>query len=128
VDSDIILPPLAWRTLAHHLEQRKEEGFKAIAPLVNMGDHIDTVAWNYMDWNHHSTASAYRSAVPMPTEPFEAGVIMAAMLIHRTAFEVLWHEHDQGEDIGWSWHAREAGVRLLVDPTVVCEHRMRPVQ
>ena len=130
VDSDIILPPGATKTLLGELQLALKQGFGAIAPLVNMATHLDagSVAWNWMDWvdGRGVSAQAYRSGRVMPEHPFRVDVIMAAMLIHRTVFKVKWHEHEQGEDIGWSYNAAQQGVRLAVDPTVVCNHIMRP--
>lgn len=125
VDSDIILPPMTAQRLQLVLQRYMELGYGAIAPVVNMAVHIDTHAYNFMQWNDQSTADAYRSPLAIPTEPFNVGVIMAAMLIHRSAFGVRWESHPQGEDLGWSFAARNRGVRLLVDPTITCNHLMR---
>lgn len=127
VDSDIILPPRAFGNLSHTLRSRVDYGYAACAPLVNMASHIDTFAYNYMSWvDGGVTAQATRSSVPTPTVTFPADVIMAAMLIHRSLFEARWAPHEQGEDIGWSWHATQLGKRMYVDPGIVCNHLMKP--
>jgi hypothetical protein len=126
VDSDVILPSFTFE----RLQKRFVDGVGAAAPLVNMAGHLDagSFAWNYMYWNDTAPGSAYRSGVPMPEQPFRVDVIMAAMLIHRSAFHIKWAPHDQGEDLGWSLSATEQGVKLLIDPTIVCNHYMRPLQ
>lgn len=124
VDSDIILPPGAFHRLA---QLGTMCGWTATAPLVNMAGHIDTFAYNYMDWvDGGVTAQATRSSLPVPEVPFRADVIMAAMLIHRSLFGIRWAAHEQGEDIGWSWNAAQLGKRMYVDPTIICNHLMKP--
>jgi hypothetical protein len=131
VDSDIVLPPMAFGLLEQQMSGLLlHHGYGAIAPLVNMAGHLDpgTFVYNYMDWvDDGVTSRAYRSGVPMRTETFRADVIMAAMLINRRLFSARWASHDQGEDISWSWNAAQIGLRLAVDPNVVCNHHMRPV-
>lgn len=120
VDSDIILPPMAFETL---MQGRGDAG--AIAPLVNMAVHLGAIAYNYMDAVDGATPSYLRTARVMPETVFDVDAIMAAMLIHRSLFEARWSSHEQGEDLGWSWHARQLGKRLLVDPNVRANHLQR---
>lgn len=125
VDSDIILPPMTAQRLQAVLGRFSGMNYGAIAPAVNMAVHIDAHAYNFMQWNPQSTDDAYRPTLPMPNEPFTVGVIMGAMLIHRSAFHVRWEAHPQGEDLGWSRDAQRKDVRLLLDPTIQCNHLMK---
>lgn len=131
VDSDIILPPNAFNDLVGPMERTLiHTGYVATAPLVNMAEHLDpgTFAYNYMDWvDDGVTARAYRAGRPMRDETFKADVIMAAMLINRRGFAIKWAEHEQGEDIGWSWNAVQMGWKLCVNPDVICNHIMNRV-
>lgn len=129
VDSDIILPPLAFEQLARHMDELYlHHGVSAIAPLVNMAAHLDpgTFAYNYMHSLDGGVTTRFnRPSTPMPTTPFAVDAIMAAMLINRRAFDVRWATHEQGEDLGWSYNALQRGHRMLVDPDVMCDHIMR---
>jgi hypothetical protein len=123
VDSDILLPPGALHSLWFSLWEKRFEGAVAIAPLVNMGGHVDVAGiWNYMSWTEPPQAN--RSTLPMPYTPFRSDVIMAAMLIDKQALDVDWHPHEQGEDLGWSYDLLTKGMRAFVHPGVVAEHRM----
>jgi hypothetical protein len=39
---------------------------------------------------------------------------------------VKWEAQDQGEDIGYCWNAETHNVNLAIDPTVICNHEMKP--
>jgi hypothetical protein len=128
VDSDIILPPMAFEILSKEMELYKHHGVGAAAPLVNLGAHLGdgTFAYNYMHSLDGGVTSRFnRPATPMPTTPFAVDAIMAAMMIHKKAFDVRWAYHEQGEDLGWSYNALQRGHRMLVVPEIVCNHIMR---
>ena len=52
-------------------------------------------------------------------------VIMAAKVMTPAAYRIDYVVHPQGEDIGWSIAAREAGLRLGWDGRVTSRHVMR---
>lgn len=117
LDSDIVLP-------AHGLEQllyfsRTHPG--VVAPSVNMAQGHGVV-WNVMNWSN----PVFPGLVNRETAP-EAGqadVVMAAMLLDRSALECRWEAHMAGEDIGFCLQAEELGVKRWWMPEIRCQHFM----
>jgi glycosyltransferase involved in cell wall biosynthesis len=128
LDSDIILPDS--KAIARLIDVAVDRQSNAVAPLVDLEapnplpvSETPGPSWNWMRWKVRG-ASGRRDRSFVMEEPFEVDVIMAAMLLDRYAQKVRWHPHTQGEDIGWSVEAYRRDLRLMVDPTVVCEHHM----
>jgi len=128
LDSDIILPSASAIELL--LQALHDYAGNAVAPLVDMAAPLDLPvpkpppAWNFMQWKLAGISAERAPHGPLAGMPFRAGVIMAAMMLDRTAQLVRWKDHPQGEDLGWSTDAFRHGVRLLVDPRVQCRHVM----
>jgi hypothetical protein len=57
---------------------------------------------------------------------FEVDVIMAIKLMNPTAYNVDYQFHMQGEDIGWSLAARQAGLHLGWTGRVCSKHVLDP--
>lgn len=117
IDSDIILPENGLECLLN-VAYAFQAG--AAAPLVDLGLNTGGPAWNFMQRN---SLGAYYRPNTQKEFPFQASAIMAAMLIHRSMFGVKWTGHESGEDLGWADNAKKH--KIIVDPTVVCEHRMQ---
>lgn len=84
-------------------------------------------------WNDE-VPMVYHNLVQMPTKPTEIGVVgMGFTLVHRDVFEAIgpgafWpvnEEGSTGEDLSFSWRAREAGFTpILVPECNVGHHKM----
>lgn len=122
LDSDILLPHrFALDQLLMDLEIHR---YDAVAPLVNMLSEPGLEpAWNFMNWSDHGYAGT-RAAV-QEAAAFDAGIIMAAMLLNKKAQCIPWMDHRQGEDLGWSLNARRSNIKIGVIPHIVCPHRMK---
>lgn len=57
---------------------------------------------------------------------FAVDVLMALKLMTHDAYWVDYASHPQGEDIGWSLNAKEAGLRLGWDGSIASKHLMCP--
>ena len=115
LDSDILLPAGGLASLLTFAETHQG----VVSPAVNMA--TGTVAWNTMRWDGE-LGSPTRDRGELPG--FEADVIMAAMLIDRSAKDCDWRHHSAGEDIGFCINARNLGVKLWWYPPVRCNHIM----
>ncbi len=131
LDSDIILPhEHALHDLMEDcIEVQPELASDAVAPLVDMILPIPNgpktqCAYNFMGWDNEGFTFEHGDRSIKPEAPKHVAAIMAAMLLNRKAMEVRWHDHRQGEDIGWSLDAWHKGVKLMIDPRIECLHAM----
>jgi hypothetical protein len=119
VDSDIILEP---RTTTALLQIMLHSGCHVISPAVNMSKG-QFLAWNTMNWDSDIPGSALRVHYPDKAGPVD--VVMAAMLLDRTAIEQCrWAVHAQGEDVGFCLDAQLKGISRWWVPEIVAQHLM----
>jgi hypothetical protein len=121
VDSDVVLPPGALSAL---LEWAGGTWTGAIAPsliLTPENTHWGFTAWNAMQWHQRIPNFPVRDYEPATGK---VDLIMAAMLLDRTAMECRWSRHDCGEDVGFCMDARDRGVPLWWVREVFCRHIM----
>jgi hypothetical protein len=122
LDSDIVLPQFGLSKLLHYSQTHPG----VVSPSVNMV--MGGVAWNVMNWsNPHYPMAANRDkpyAHITAMQPGRADVIMAAMLLDRSAMECRWAAHMAGEDIGFCLDAESRGVNRWWYPEVRCQHLM----
>lgn len=117
LDSDIVLPGGALIHLLHYSQSHPG----VVAPSVNMAQGHGVV-WNVMNWsNPIFPGLVNRELLP---EKGQADVIMAAMLLDRSALQCRWEAHMAGEDIGFCLQAEELGVKRWWYPEVRCQHLM----
>ena len=120
LDSDIVLPPYGLSKLLYYA--RTHPG--VVSPAVNMV--IGGRAWNVMRWSNPSFPGLVdRNALPVAGR---ADVVMAAMLLDRSALECRWSSHMAGEDIGFCLDAESLGVQRWWYPDVRCQHLMVPIK
>lgn len=127
IDSDILFKTK--EDLQSLIDTMRAYAAHAVAPLVNMEKYAtNSPSWNWMDLRFDGVGGVRPdvSVSPSKVSPFRVDVIMAAMLLDRRAQMIPWKNHPQGEDIGWSIKARRADLKLVIDSSVECEHRMRP--
>jgi hypothetical protein len=115
LDSDIILPPNTLREMLKYAQGHPG----VIAPAVNMT--INARALNVMKWST-TRGHAYRDGGEPPAGKVD--VVMAAMLLDRTAMECQWRSHPQGEDVGFCADALDKNVALWWLPHIQCQHLM----
>jgi len=115
LDSDILIPE---DCVARLLAREKD----AISPLMSMIPN--GMCPNVMTFRENS---AYRKKSYMfDGKPMKADVIMAAVLMNRRFYrKVRYREHKLGEDVGWSFDARDKGFELWLDPSIKVRHVMR---
>ena len=125
LDSDILLPNE--HAVQDMIHEAAHESYDAVAPLVDMEKNpgMSQPAYNFMRIDRHGVMGERFPLPAAPFLPFQADVIMAAMLLNKKAQCVPWANHLQGEDIGWSLNARRMGIKVGVEPLVRCDHRMR---
>lgn len=119
LDSDIILEKGALKKILQFAENHPG----VVSPAVNMTTGGST-AWNTMDWVDRRFPNLPDRKVHMP-KTGQRDVVMAAMLLDRSAMEVKWQAHQAGEDVGFcidAWHRR---VPLWWLAEVRCAHLMR---
>lgn len=116
LDSDILLP---FEALERLLEYAKTHP-GVVAPAVNMV--FNGTQWNTMNWVRSQPGRALRENRSPQTG--RADVIMAAMLLDRSAMQCAWAAHEQGEDIGFCLDAEAKDVDRWWVREVWCEHLM----
>ena len=124
LDSDIILPEHGLARLLDYAATHPG----VVAPSVNMVPN--GVAWNIMNWsNPHMALAANRDKLAphlLRQEAGRADVVMAAMLLDRSALACRWAMHMAGEDIGFCLDAESKGIPRWWYPDVRCQHLMSP--
>ena len=120
LDSDIVLPPYGLSKLLWY--SRTHPG--VVSPSVNMV--VGGLSWNVMRWANPSYPGLVdRNSIPLEGK---ADVIMAAMLLDRSALECRWETHMAGEDIGFCLDAEDRGIARWWYPDVRCQHLMVPIR
>lgn len=118
LDTDILLPDGAVHDLLYDFED--ERGFDAVAPLLYMTPQGKRYP-NAMRLES-GTRPKEMHAVTMLQEVVFAAVMMGPRLYS----EVEYAAHSRGEDIGWGLNARQKGMKMGLNPNVVCKHVMKP--
>ncbi len=115
LDTDILVHPLSIFNLVKDIK-----GFDAIGGKLFM-----TVKGN----NFPSYAFLSNNGLKRPDskKTFEVDVIMAMKLMTHAAYNIDYVWARQGEDIGWSTAAREAGLKLGWSGLVTNKHIMTPL-
>jgi hypothetical protein len=119
LDSDIVLPKYGLVKLLHYSQTHPG----IISPSVNMVPN--GTAWNVMTWSNPLYPGFANRDKPVLTG--RADVIMAAMLLDRSALECRWEAHMAGEDVGFCLNAESRGIKRWWYPEVRCQHLMQPV-
>lgn len=118
LDSDIILPPDGLRVLLEYAQTR----VGVLSPAVNMT--IGQTVWNTMDWVDRNRPSL-ANRISQNLYSYQADVVMAAMMLDRSAMECKWQSHQQGEDVGFCLDAEARRIPRWWIPEVQCDHLMR---
>jgi hypothetical protein len=120
LDSDIVLPKYGLSKLLYFASTHPG----IISPSVNMVPN--GVAWNVMHWvNPQYPGLVNRSEKPLTVGRVD--VLMAAMLLDRSALECRWYAHMAGEDVGFCLDAEARGIKRWWYPDVRCQHLMQEV-
>ncbi len=115
LDSDILLHPDAVSVLLDSPSR-----FDAVGGKCHMGPGVNLPSYAMLGYNGSLERQDSQSVG-------EVDVIMAIKLMRARAYAVvdyIWHP--QGEDVGWSIAARQAGVVLGWNGQVCCKHVMDP--
>lgn len=117
LDTDILLPPGAIRTLVQELERVGADG---ISPLLYMTDS---------GTRYPNAMRLDRTERVLPTDNTTqtVPVAFAAKLMTPALYrEVDYAAHPSGEDLGWGVAAAQAGFTLAWAPQVKAKHVMNP--
>lgn len=115
LDTDILLHSKALYYMLPHMRVFDAVGGKTF--MTSRGDMFPSFAFL------HESGALKRFA---SSDTFQCDVIMAIKLMSSPAFHVDYQWAKQGEDIGWSKAAREAGLKLGWCGTVASKHVMVP--
>ena len=121
LDSDILLEnPNTIECLIAHIKS----GADGVSPLMFMtpfGDMYPSV----MSWRNDGSDKAMRHERYPIGQYFQSDVIMAAKLMSKPLYQTVnYRVHEQGEDVGWSWDAKEAGFKLYSASYLYAPHIM----
>lgn len=114
LDSDILLHPEALTRMVTGLAKWEAMGSKV---------YMEPTAPVYPSYALVTRTGAMYQ--PEAEGMFRVDVIMAIKLMTPPAYHVDYVHHWKGEDLGWSFRARELGVRLGWDGGVCSKHVMR---
>lgn len=104
LDSDILLAPDTVRQLVETLTE-DHRGFAAVGGKTYLGPGTDCVTW--ATWNRNGGLSRQDAQGIFPVD-----IIMAIKLMSPEAYNVDYKFEINGEDIGWSFNCRDAGLKL----------------
>jgi hypothetical protein len=119
LDSDIILEEGTLSKMLKFAETHPG----VVSPAVNMTQG-GSLAWNTMDWVDRRFPNLPDRKIHMP-KTGQRDVVMAAMLLDRSAMECKWAAHKAGEDIGFAIDAWHKQVPLWWIAELRCTHLMR---
>lgn len=114
IDSDILLHPDQLKFMIECLDR-----FDAVGGRC----YMTSTGTRFPSWGRLNRGNLQRYDAE---GTFPVDVIMALKLMTPAAYRVNYGFHLQGEDIGWSLNATEAGVRLGWDGRVIAKHVLAP--
>lgn len=118
LDTDILLPKGAISTL---LEDIRDGKFDAVAPKLFMTPRNEKYP-NAMNLTDLGGRPKLEHSFTMIVD-----VVFAAVLMNQRLYsEVDYAPHKRGEDIGWGYNAKKAGMVMGLNPQVVAKHVMSP--
>jgi len=117
LDSDILLHSDA---VANLVESTQRFGAVGGAAFMSNTEEHPNCGWVEGMTGFTRQRMEHRGVIPV-------GVIMAVKMMGPAAYSIDYAFSVQGEDIGWSLAAGEAGVRLGWDNRVINKHVMTPV-
>jgi hypothetical protein len=130
LDSDILLHPKALESM---IVMQIRGGWGAVGGKCYMtpiaeGPAVDnprvgTAAPSYLLMGR---AGNFRRTDPEGPSQFKVDIIMGIKLMSPSAYAVDYRPHQWGEDVGWAYACREAGVTFGWDGSVASKHVMRP--
>lgn len=112
LDSDILIHPEA---IVNMIETVRD--YDAVASRVYL--HKNELITNWGNWihpNQRMRRGQDRGGV------FPADILMAVKMMKPAAYNVDYEFHFHGEDLGWSWACREAGLKFGVDARTISKH------
>lgn len=116
LDSDILLED---PTTIEQLDTLTDS-HDAVNPLAYMSEH--SFHPSVMTWREYNGAAYRESAYPLGSL-FEADIIMAAVMMSGPVYrQVDYGFHRLGEDLAWSYNAREAGFHLWCASHIYASH------
>lgn len=119
LDTDILLPDGAIRTLIQDFEE-DERHFDVVGPTLYMTKR----STSFPNAMRLDSGRRYREQYPVTRY---VDVVFAAVLMAPSAYEAVdYVAHRRGEDIGWGHNAHAVGLRMGLNPHVVCKHVMEP--
>jgi hypothetical protein len=116
LDSDILIHQDLIKNLVESVEN-----YDAVAGKTYLHAHEKTM--NYGNWigpDPRMRRGQDRTGV------FKAGIIMAIKLMTENAYNIDYEYHFYGEDLGWSWACKRAGLALGVDGNNINKHCLNP--
>lgn len=94
----------------------------AVSPLAYMGP-INLDFPNVMTWAHNG--QAFRDPDYPLGSLFQVDVIMAAVMMSRKVYQnTRYYPHNQGEDLGFAWDAKNKGYDLYCASYIYAPHIM----
>lgn len=117
VDSDVLLHPMAIADMVEGLGRFAAVGGSTF--LTPMGDRFPSCGWVLGKDGLRRRPIEHRGVIPV-------GVIMAVKAMGPAAYAVDYRHSPQGEDIGWSLAAAQAGLKLGWDNRHSSKHVMSP--
>jgi hypothetical protein len=121
LDSDILLEnPNTIELLIAHIKS----GADAVSPLMFMTPQGDLYP-SVMNWREDIPNKAMRHRrYPLGTY-FQSDIIMAAKMMSKKVYQNIDYTiHEQGEDVGWSLNAKNAGYKLYSASYIYAPHIM----
>jgi len=119
LDSDIILDENVLPRMLKYAETHPG----VIAPAVSMSP--TTTAWNTMSWVDRRFPNLPADRASERPKTGQRDIVMAAMMLDRSAMGVQWKAHQAGEDIGFCIDAWHKQVPLWWIAELQCIHLMQ---
>lgn len=121
LDSDILIEN---QNTIELLIAHIKSGADAVSPLMFMTPHGDLYP-SVMNWRNDGSNKAMRYPRYPLGSYFQSDVIMAAKMMSKQVYNnVSYSIHEQGEDVGWSFNAKQAGYKLFSASYIYAPHIM----
>lgn len=129
LDSDILIHPEAIRSMLEAFSGGWDAvGGKCYMTALPQGPAVTNPRSGTSCPSYLSGGRAgyfHRPDVEVPSL-FRVDIIMAIKMMAPAAYNVDYAPHPHGEDIGWSFNARDAGLKLAWDARTISKHVMLP--